>query len=146
LVFTQSRFKATGLLPKLPDLNLRESDEVKDSWRMKFTRAFFPLALLLVVFSHPLWADTSDTSLTDTSFVQAASANTSDAAYSSSGSILAGLESGFIGGIVPLVALLLLSLAVWLAVPVQRIEREALEQLPAEVPPLRTISPPIAKF
>lgn len=102
------------------------------------------LLVILAVSSHPLWADPSDTLLsasspfaqgapainsgpmlqTDSPLVQAAPATTSNATHRWAGRILAGVESGFMGGIVPLAALLLFARGIWLAIPRRRLETE----------------------
>jgi hypothetical protein len=121
MVFTSGHLKAAGMFRKSSELNLSESGEVRDSWRMKFIRILFQIAFLLiflVVFSHPLWADTSGAFLqTDTPFGPSAPATRINPAHRAASTILAGLETGFMGNIVPLAALLLFGRAVWLLIP-----------------------------
>ena len=126
----------------LPDLNLREFGKVRDSWRMKHIRTLFQATILLavmVVFSLPVLAQT------DNSFALPAPTNAPPAHLSAS-IILAELGTGFIDGVLTLLLVLLAGLTFWLAIPAPRVKREADEQLPVEVPPLRPVPHRVTKF
>jgi len=86
---------------------------------MKFIRTLFQItAFLLIVFFHPLRANTSDTLLKmDIRVAPSAAVTKSNPAHQSASRILAGLETGFMGDIVPLAALFLFGRAVWLVIP-----------------------------
>lgn len=127
----------------LPDLNLRESGQVRDSWRMKLIRTLFQVTVLLammVVFSQPVLAQT------DNSFALPAPATDTPPAHLSASTLLAELGSGFIDGVITLLLVLLAGLTFWLAIPAPRIKREADEQPPVEVPPLRPVPQRVTKF
>lgn len=118
--------------------------------------------MILVVFSHPLRAGTSATLFqTENPFAQSAPAtNTEKAlpqsvpatkstpAHHSTSLILAGIQTGFIGVVVPSAALLLCGSAIRLMITHQqletKVEEEPLVRVP--VPPLRPVPFRITKF
>jgi len=104
------------------------------------------LVVSLMIMAHPLRADTDDTIQTDTPYAQAAPVTKSGPAHHSVSAILVGIESGFMAGVVPLVAAIMFGLAIWRVVPSRRPEPMVIEQAPVEVPPLRQIPYPITKF
>ena len=117
---------------------------------MKLIRSLFqliPLILLLAVFSHPLRAATSSPSPTDARVAPAASSGKLNTLHHVFSIVAANAESGFIGGMVPLIALLFAARAVSLAMtPAPKPEVIAEELPPVEIPPLRQLPERITIF
>ena len=93
---------------------------------MKFVRILFQTAVLLVipvVCSQPSWADTGTTLLT-APLAPVVPAIKSHATHRLASTILAGVETGLMGDVVPLAALFLLGRAVWMLIPSRRMEAE----------------------
>jgi hypothetical protein len=91
---------------------------------MKLMRILFQVALLLaipIVVSQPLKADT--TLHTDPLVAQAPPATHST--HRLARTIVAGFETGFMGDVVPLVALFLFGRAVWMLMPSKQMETES---------------------
>jgi hypothetical protein len=115
---------------------------------MKLMRSLFQtvsLVITFVVLSQPLRADDSDPIKSDSPLVQPAPARQATPAHHKISMIFAMMESGFLGGVVPLAALLLAGRAISLAIP-ERNEEKVVEHQPVEVPPLRQLPERITIF
>jgi hypothetical protein len=105
------------------------------------------LLVSLVVFAHPLRANTRDAIQAETPHAKTVPLTKSNPSYQLVSTILAGVESGFVFVIAPLMATLLFGLAMWRVVPSRRSEpEEVIEEAPVELPPLREIPHPITRF
>ena len=117
---------------------------------MKFMRTLFQITVLLMmlaVFSHPLRADASDAPLkTDSPLAQSTPATKGYPAHLSTSRIIAGIKTGFIGGVVPVMALFLFGRALRLMAVRSRPEVEVAEEPLVVVPPLRTTPDRVTKF
>jgi hypothetical protein len=118
---------------------------------MKLIRTLFQttmLLLVLVVFSHPLRADTDSALLqAEKPFAQAAPATKGNPAHLSGSMMLAVIKTGFIGGVVPAVVLLLFGWVIWTVIDRPRTEMEVIKPSPpVVVPPLRTSPERVTKF
>jgi hypothetical protein len=118
---------------------------------MKLMRTLFQTALLatmLVVFSHPLRADSSNLPSTDSASVPTAPVSKTGPAHHLMASILSSVESGFLGDIVPMVAFLFFVRAMMLAIsPAPRFKAEPIEtEPPVEIPPPRQLPQRITLF
>jgi len=117
---------------------------------MKLIRSLFqiaPLVLILVVFSHPLRAGTSNSIPAASPVAQSAHASKFKTVHHFFSILLDNAESGFMGGMVPLIALLFAARAISLALtPAPQVEEAVEEQPPVEIPPLRPLPERITIF
>jgi hypothetical protein len=116
---------------------------------MKLTRTLFQITFLLVmlvVFSNPLSADTGDGTQDNKLYIQPPVAPKSGPAHLSSGTVLALLKSGFVEGMVPILAVLLAGVVAWRMMTPRRVEYEIIEEPPVEIPPLRPSPDRVTRF
>jgi len=108
---------------------------------MKLMRSLFQtvsLILISVVFFLPLRADTSKPTPAPSSATQSALTGKFKTAQHFFSTLLANAESGLLGGVVPVAAILLAARGLAVAMtPAPREEDMVEEQPPVEIPPLR---------
>ena len=115
---------------------------------MKLIRFLFQgvvLVTTVIVLSQPLRADAIAPIRSDLPLAQAIPIGKGIPGHHKLSMVLAMIESGFLGGVVPLTALLLAARAISLAIP-PRPEEEEVEHQPVEVPPLRQLPERITIF
>jgi hypothetical protein len=117
---------------------------------MKLRRSLFqvvPLVLFLAIFSDPLRADMSSPVSTGAPLAHSATAGKFKTLHHMFLIVLDNAESGFMGGIVPVLALLFAARAISLALmPAPRVKVMVEEPPPVEIPPLRPLPERITLF